>query len=394
VLYGGAHRFQPNAPEKLGAIARASMERWGADDSTFARAVGVDDPALGARVAARVRNKLGARPIEAICIDFEDGFGARSDDEEDAEARRAAAALASAAADIEKQDVLVGIRIKSLGAATFRRSVRTLDLFLGELGAPPSGFTVTLPKVASPDEVAALVDLLEAAEQTLGLASQSVRVELMIETPAALLDPHGRVAVAPLVVAARGRAVALHLGAYDLTAELGVTAGDQRLDHPYCDLARMLVRLATPIPLADGATTTLPLAPEGCTLEDQRAAVHRAWRLHADAVTRAIDLGIWQGWDLHPAQLPARYGALYAHFLRHRDALGERLAKFLATGARATRVGQAFDDAATAQAALAFFVRGHDCGAFDLTDLATAGLDRRALESRSLAAITAATIAP
>ena len=398
MLYGGAHRFQADASAKLGALARTAMERWGADDVTFGLAVGVDDPSLAARVAARVRHKLATRPIEALCIDFEDGFGARSDEEEDAEARRAAAALASSAAGVseggEKRDVVVGIRIKSFARATFRRAVRTLDLFLGELGVPPPGFTVTLPKVTSPDEVGALVDLLEAAERRLGLPQECLGVELMIETPAALLDPRGGLAVGALVLAARSRAVALHLGAYDLTAELGVTAGDQRLDHPYCDLARMLVRLATPIPLADGATTTLPLAPQGRGEEEQRTAVHRAWKLHAEGVTRAIDLGIWQGWDLHPAQLPARYGALYAHFFRHRDALADRLARFLAAGAQATRVGQAFDDAATAQAALAFFVRGYDAGAFDLTDLAAAGLDRRALKERSLAAIAAATIAP
>ena len=41
-------------------------------------------------------------------------------------------------------------------------------------------------------------------------------------------------------------------------------------------------------------------------------AVFRAWSRTADDVRRAYRDGIIQGWDLHPAQLPARYGALFA----------------------------------------------------------------------------------
>ena len=44
----------------------------------------------------RVREKLGREPVEDLRIDFEDGYGSRPDDEEDADARRSAAALLSA----------------------------------------------------------------------------------------------------------------------------------------------------------------------------------------------------------------------------------------------------------------------------------------------------------
>src|SRR5262249_33486378 len=152
----------------------------------------------------------------------------------------------------------------------------------------------------------------------------------MIETPHALIDAHGPTARA-LVEACRGRAVAVHLGAYDLTAELGVTAVDQRLDHPFCDFARLLLKTALaglPVDVADGATTVLPIPPKNAPPDESAAAVHRAWSLHASNVRHALDLGIWQGWDLHPAQLPPRYGALYTYFLGRRSEMAARLSTF------------------------------------------------------------------
>ena len=43
---------------------------------------------------------------------------------------------------------------------------------------------------------------------------------------------------------------------------------------------------------------------------ENRAAVHRAWRLHADHIRHSLVNGFYQGWDLHPAQLadPLRRG--------------------------------------------------------------------------------------
>jgi len=366
VLYGGAHLFSRGTIDKLGARARLEMEKWGADDRAFGEAIGVSDPEVAARTAARVRAKLAASPVDALCIDFEDGYGPRSDKEEDAEATRAAMELVETA-----PGPLVGIRIKALTSATFTRAVRTLDLFVGTLAASGPirpGFTVTLPKVTRPEEVRALVGLLDE----LGLPA--IGLELMIETPSALL------AARAIVDAGAGRVVAVHLGAYDLTAELGVGARDQSLDHPYNELARMMLKLALPdVGVSDGATTTLPLGTDA-------AAIHRAWKLHATNVRHAIKLGIWQGWDLHPAQLPARWGAVFASFLEERHTLAERLATFVGRATQASRVGQAFDDAATAQAIVAFFRRGLACGALDDSDLAATTLTRSDLE-RSFAEI-------
>ena len=391
VVYGGAHLFKSGTIDKLGERARTAMATWAGDAPTFGRAIGVSDEGLARQVMDRVHAKLARRPVEAMCIDFEDGYGPRADDEEDAEAVRAAGELARTSAP----ETFVGIRVKALSGATVRRAVRTLDLFVTAFakatrGELRDGFSVTLPKVTSAEQVGALASLLEQLEASLGVARR-IDVELMIETPDALLGAGG-LAIPALVDAARGRAVAVHLGAYDLTAELGVTAGDQRLDHPFCDLARMLLQLGvagTPVGASDGATTLLPIAPKDASPEESALAVRRAWALHASNVRRAIDVGIFQGWDLHPAQLPARYGALFAYFLARKDEMTARLRSFVAHATQASRVGQVFDDAATARGLLGFFVRGLACGALDEDDLRSTTLTAAEL-SRSFAEIVAA----
>lgn len=390
VLYGGAHLFRAGTPAKLGDLARSAMESWGSDDLAFGRAIGVEEEDLARAVAARVRTKLATAPLEAMCIDFEDGYGLRSDGEEDADAVRTANELA-----VTPPGPSIGIRIKALSGTTTRRAIRTLDLFVTALGRATNGalrprFTVTLPKVTTPAEVGALVSLLGELESSLG--APRIGIELMIESPRALFDDRGGLALPALIEAARGRAEVVHLGAYDLTADLGVTAGDQRLDHPYCDLARMLMQLSVShaVGVADGATTLMPIPPKGATPEASAAAVHAAWKAHARNVRRAADFGIWQGWDLHPAQLPARYGALFAYFLERRAALAERLRMFVERATHATRVGQAFDDAATGQGLLTFFLRGAACGALDEDDLRATTLTTAELASTSFEDIVAA----
>ncbi|HSO32925.1 MAG TPA: phosphoenolpyruvate kinase [Labilithrix sp.] len=386
VLYGGAHLYRRGGAAKLGAIARAAMHAFGDDEQTFARSVGLADATLAGELARRVREKLEREPIEKTCIDFEDGYGPRPDAEEDADAVRAASELAS---EPPGGRPIVGVRIKALSPESARRGIRTLDLFLTTLaratgGRLPDGFTVTLPKVSRAEEVAALASLLSSLEQSLGIASAArIGIELMVETPRALLDEEGRVALPRLVAAADGRCVAAHLGAYDLTASLGVTAGEQRLDHPACDAARLLMQLAlagTSVEVVDGATTVLPTGKDG-------EAVRAAWSLHAKAVRRALALGIYQGWDLHPAQLPARYGAVYGFFLAERAAMTARLRGFVAKATQATRAGQIFDDAATGQGLLAFFARGVACGALEEDELTATGLSLDEVRGRSFARI-------
>ena len=384
VLYGGAHLFKADSPAKLGKIARDAFDKHAADKAWFGRFCGVEEHAddLWARVHAR----LATAPIESMCIDFEDGYGPRPDAEEDAEAVRAASELGRVTT-LGARGPRIGIRVKALEGATVRRALRTLDLFLTTAGAVPEGFSVTLPKVTRPDEVLALDEVLGTLETKLGL--NRIPIELMIETPHALF-------ALPKLLAASDRIACIHLGAYDLTAELGVTASDQRLDHPYCDVARMLMQATvagSPVAVADGATTELPIAAKDASPAKATDDVRAAWSLHQNNVRRAIDVGIWQGWDLHPAQLPARYGTVFGFFLEHREAMATRLAAFVDKATKATRIGSTFDDAATGQGLLGFFLRGLACGALDDADLARTGLTRAELASArgtSFAAIAAA----
>jgi uncharacterized protein DUF6986 len=258
--------------------------------------------------------------------------------------------------------------------------VRTLELFLTTLvretgGKLPASFVVTLPKITIAEQSAALADLFDAMEPALGLAAGTLKLEVMIETTQSIVNAEGRAGVPAFVAAARGRCVAAHFGTYDYTASCNVTASQQHMLHDACDFARnvMQVSLAgTGVWLSDGATNVLPVAPhrssDGKALtakqrEENRRAVHAAWRLHYEHVRHSLAHAYYQGWDLHPAQLPTRYAAVYAFFLESVDAAADRLRNFVEKAAQATLVGEVFDDAATGQGLLNFFLRAVNCGA-------------------------------
>jgi citrate lyase beta subunit len=399
-VYGGAHLFRADTAPRLGARALEALDLYAPDAATLAQALGTD--AHAEAVWERVRAKLLREPVEDFRIDFEDGYGVRPDVEEDEHAESAAREVARGMLE-GTLPPFIGIRVKALTMETRARAIRTLhrftDTLLRTTGVPPRGFVVTLPKVTVPEQTELLALLLERLEAEHGLAAGALRMEVMVETPEALFDDEGRAALPGLVRAGRGRVVAAHFGAYDYTAALGITAAHQHLRHPACDWARhaMQVSLAGGgVRWSDGATTLLPIAPHrgepaGTQAAENRAAVHRGWRVHHDDVRHGLASGFYQGWDLHPAQLVSRYAAVYGFFLEGVDAAGERLRNFVERAARATRVGSAFDDAATGQGLLNFFLRGVGCGALGQEDaLARTGLTSAELRMRSFAAIVGA----
>lgn len=392
-LYGGAHLFREGTPEKLARLARSFAEAEVGTDERYAAVFGLA-PALASEVRTRVAGRLAARAVDDLRVDFEDGYGVRGDDAEDADADAVADALAreDAAGRLPRR---VGVRVKAFSGDTEARAERTLVRVVSRLPKLPEGFVVTLPKPASPGEVSRLASVLSSVEAARSLPR--IPVELMVEEPRALYGVDGRLALPSLVEAGRGRVTGLHLGTYDLTASLGVVASHQTTDHPLADHARALMLFAfagSGVELSDGATTELPIAPhKGAELGDRervenRAAVDRALRVHFDAVTRSLRMGLYQGWDLHPAQLVARYAAVVAFFLGARPAMERRLLAFLDRAAQATRVGTAFDDAATGRGLVAFFVRGLDAGAFDEGDLASLGVPLAALRAGDLVALS------
>jgi len=405
-VYGGAHLFTAETAKKLGELALRSLDTYAPDARTFAEAIGLRGE-LADKVYARVREKLGREAVEDFRIDFEDGYGNRPDDEEDGHAVAAAQQVATGLA-AQTLPPFLGIRIKPLTRDLAGRSLRTLDVFLTELvdktnGALPANFVVTLPKITSKTDVDVLVEAFEQLEQRLGLPGGSLRMEFMVETTQTIFDPRGRTALPRLYRAAGTRLVAAHFGTYDYTANCDITAAHQRMRHPACDFAKHVMKVSfagTGIMLSDGATNIMPVGPhKGKDLSeaqqrDNRAAVYAAWRLHADDVRHSLVNGFYQGWDLHPAQLPTRYGAVYGFFLDGLAPASERLKNFVDKAAQATLVGDVFDDAATGQGLLNYFLRGIACGAVTETEALLTGLSLEEIRSKSFVRIMAARRAP
>ena len=409
-VYGGAHLFRADSASRLGKVAERSLSENATDFVVFARAIGLPlsdqlpdvlDYATGLKqrletdaeavreennaawlahtIYARVQEKLKREPVEDFRIDFEDGYGNRPDAEEDGHAESAAKQVVKGMQDATVPP-FIGIRIKPFNEELRARSMRTLDIFVTTVlqeggGKLPDNFVVTLPKITTPEQVAALSDIFDLLEKQNNLTRGSLKMEMMIETPQSIINGEGRINLPLLLEAARGRCLAAHFGTYDYTASCSITAAHQHMMHPACDFAKHMMQVSfagTGVWLSDGATNIMPVAPhraaEGSPLtqeqiDENRAVVHRAWKLHYDHIQHSLVGGFYQGWDLHPAQLPTRYAAVYAFFLESLDAASERLRNFVEKAAKATLVGDVFDDAATGQGLLNYFLRAINCGA-------------------------------
>jgi len=409
VVYGGAQLFTHDTVPKLGQLARRVMDEYAADARTLAAVIGLstnDDRSatLAQSVYERVRDKLQREAVEDFRLDYEDGYGVRPDAEEDGHAVSGAHAVARAMRD-QTLSPFIGIRVKPLSAELHARSLRTLDLFVTTLvrdaGGLPERFFITLPKITAVEQVEVFVHALERLERRLALADGALRFEAMVETPQLIIDESGRSLLPRLIDVAQGRLTAAHFGTYDYTASLNITAAYQRMRHVACDFARSVMQVAlagTGIWLSDGSTTVMPVpihrrAADGPPLSTQqldenRASVHNAWRMHYDDVRHSLESGFYQGWDLHPAQLVSRYAAVYAFFLTGVEQQGARLKNFVERAAQATLVGDVFDDAATGQGLLNFFFRAINCGAITESEAVTmTGVTLDELRGRSFVRI-------
>ncbi|WP_078854108.1 DUF6986 family protein [Streptomyces sp. NRRL F-5135] len=371
-VYVPADVFHAGTIRSWGDQALAALDEHAPDAATLARVLGLPDELAGP-VYERVRDKLGREPVEDLRIDFEDGYGARSDDEEDEAAARAAR-LVREAYDGGTAAPYTGIRAKCLEAAVRSRAIRTLDIFLSGLvraGGLPDGLVLTLPKVTYAEQVAAMARLAGEFERALGLAAGRIGFEIQIETSQAILAADGTATVARMIDAAGGRATGLHYGTFDYSASLGVGAAQQASDHPAADHAKAVMQVAaagTGVRVSDGSTNVLPVGPT--------AQVHEAWRLHYGLTRRALARAYYQGWDMHPGHLPIRYAAVYAFY---REGLRPAAARLTAYVAKAG--GAVLDEPATAAALSGHLLRGLDCGALDPDEVTRlTGLTRADLE--------------
>jgi citrate lyase beta subunit len=399
-VYGGAHLFKAASARKLGEVTLRWLKEYAPDAGTLAKALGMQTSAgLAQKIYDRIVEKLQREPVEDFRLDFEDGYGNRPDEEEDRHAHSSAAEVARGVQE-KTLPPFLGIRLKPLNEDLRERSVRTLDIFITELAAEtsaklPHNFVITVPKVQLVEQVRAAVQLFELLEEKTKLPAGSLKIELMIETPQAIINSRGEVALHSLVDAADGRCGSVHFGVYDYTASSGITAAYQTMRHPACDFARqmMLVSLAgTGIHLSDGATNILPVGPHRAmqdrqlTAEQQREnrdAVHQAWRLGFEDNLHSLRTGFYQGWDLHPAQFVTRYAAVNLFFLEGLASAANRLKAFVEKAALASLFGDVFDDAATGQGLLNFFLRGLACGAITEKEALATGLSLEELRSRS-----------
>ena len=355
-VYVPADRYDTSAAATWGEAGAAALAEHGGDDAELAAVLGVP-PELVDPVRARVVAKLHREPVEDLRVDFEDGYGRRADAEEDAAATAAGAVLGAARAAREAPP-FAGLRCKSLEADTRARAVRTLDLFLESYlaaGGDPGALIVTCPKVSAPEQVSALVALCSGLEEAHGIAAGALRFELQIETPPGVLGADGTATVARMLDAADHRCLALVYGTYDYSAALGVAPAEQRSDHPVAEYAKAVMQVATAntgVRMSDGSSNILPVG-------DHEAVLH-AWRVQARLVWRALRGGVYQGWDMHPAQLPARFLVTYAFFREGAPAAVARLRAY-----RAKADSGVMDEPATERALVAYLARGVGCGALD-----------------------------
>ena len=183
-----------------------------------------------------------------------------------------------------------------------------------------------------------------------GTTSQTIRSMIAFASAdSACCD--GTSPVAQLAHAVPGRISGLHYGTYDYSASLEISAGYQSMEHPVADFAKEVMQLAvagTGIHLSDGSTNILPIGD----------GAPQAWALHGRLIRRSLERGYYQGWDLHPAQLPSRFGATYAFYREGLAASATRLRNYVQKNQSAV-----MDEPATARALANFILRGLVCGA-------------------------------
>lgn len=364
-VYIPGNRYSATMPADWGSTALTAAKDVGGLDAVAAL-VGASSATdcEPETLAALVENKLTTEPIEDLRIDFEDGYGTFDDATEDADVAQAIAAL-RIALDAGTSTPFVGTRFKCFEAGTRARGLRTLDMFvsgLADSGSLPDGLTLTLPKVTSVDQVEAMVAVASALEGANGLPAGRIRFEVQVETPQAILGADGRAPVAQFIHAGQGRVSSLHYGTYDYSAALGIAAAYQSMEHPAADHAKNVMQLAvagTGVHMSDGSTNILPVGdPDN---------VATAWKLHARLVRRHLERGIYQGWDMHPAQLVTRYLVTYAFYRGAFAPAAKRLRNYV------HRLDSTvMDEPATARALANVIHRGSVCGALTADEIETA----------------------
>lgn len=314
-------------------------------------------------IASLVQARLRSQPIEDLRIDLEDGYGWRPDVVEDRDARAAGRTIATWSARPEQAPNAFGVRCKGLGATERARGLRSLELVLDAAGGVPDGFVFTVPKLRAAAQVDAVVMICEELERAHGLLEGALRFELQIESPQAVLGADGRATVAEAIHRGGPRLTGLHYGTYDYSAACGIVSSQQSLEHPVADHAKsvMLVAAAqTGVWVSDGSTQVSPVG--------SAEVVEAALRRHHRLVTRSLERGFYQGWDMHPGHLVTRWLAVYGFF---RSAMSPAVTRLQSYFDRQS--SEFVDEPATAQSLALVVLRGLSVGAFTEADVLAVG---------------------
>jgi citrate lyase beta subunit len=383
----------------MSSLALKSFNEYMPNHNVLSDLLSINDFNLAEIIYKKVYEKLKNEAVEDFRIDFEDGFGHRTQEEEDKTAMFTAEQLALAM----EQKILspfIGIRIKSITEELKNRSIRTLNIFLSTLlektnNKLPENFVITLPKVTNIEQVLILDKALEIIEEKRNIEKNILKIEIMIESTESVFDQNGNSKLIKLVNASKERCRGVHFGAYDYTASCDITSTYQTMKHPACDFIRNIIKVSlanTNIWLSDGATNIMPIGKyryksieelSNEQLQENTNIVHNAWKLHSENIKHAFVNGYYQGWDLHPAQIPIRYATCYLFFLQGLNEASKRLKNFIEKTAQATLVGDIFDDAATGQGLLNYFLRALSCGAINESELIETGLSIDEIQTRS-----------
>ena len=419
-VYGGAHLFRATVVQKLGAVAKKVFLDYAPNPVFFAQNMQLTgyeklptDPKeindllaniphnypaawFANKVWSMVLKKLEEEAVEDFRIDFEDGFGVRSDEEEDRVAMRAAEEVGQGMLE-QILPSFIGIRIKAFDNFA-SRSIRTLELFIAKLldkSTLPKNFVITLPKVAVVEHVTSLVIVLEKLEKYHNLAPNSLKIELMVELTQTILNEQGTIHIWNLIDAARGRCRGLHFGTYDYTASCNIIAHIQAMDNPVCEFAKHIMQttaMGTGLTLSDGATNILPVpaypnSTNPAEIAQNVHAYYRAWKIQFANIQCSLRTGFYQGWDLHPAQLPIRYAACYDFYLADFAQIATRMHNFLAVSGRALLSDDVFDDAATGHGLVNYYLKAYSCGAITKADIENLGITLEVLQTGCLTKI-------
>ena len=341
------------------------------------------------RIYRQTELRLSNQPLADLRIDFEDGLGPLTDSAEDAYARQCAQYLAQSSAS-KYFPPYCGIRIRAFDShKNAERGLRTLDIFCSELlranaGKLPPGFAITLPKVEQANQLSLLVQSLDEFERQHQLDSASIALEIMLESSLGLVNEQGAITGKSLLAAGGERLRGVHLGIYDYGASARLAAPSQRLDSRTCEWARNIIKLAfdpSAVTISDGSTNILPepVYSSGELNSYQHninaLAVHQAWRQSYAHISAALDNGIYQGWELHPGQLPVRYAANARYFLARLPEYRQRLSLLRQSASQLASSGGTFDEPATARGLRHYYQLAYAAGSIDKSDLQEVGLD-------------------